>query len=479
MNQPTRRNVLRGMAAAPLAALPQWPSRDVPKKHKLVMIGAGSAMFTQGIIIDWLKRRPEGEWEIALVDINPVILEATEKLVRRYMLNAEKPAKITASTERKDVLPGATAVVCTIGVGSRRAWEQDVFVPRKFGIFQPVGDSVMPGGVSRAMRMIPPMLAIAKDAERLCPEARFFNYSNPMTAIVRAIRRHTRVPVVGLCMGTEDSIRHLAQVAGVPEDKVTARWAGLNHLTWIMEIRAEGRDLWPVIKPKVAEWRRNGIDHSSWGSAFGSPAGEGKLSMPFSWELLDEFGGFPAPEDRHVTEYFPERFPHGQYYGSVLGVDAYSFERTIAVGDKIYDDTIRLGRETGRLPIDRTGGEHEQMLEILEGVQRDARRWYSANVPNNGTVPNLPKDAILEIPCVATANGVLPVPQPELSPKITAVLLRRLGAIEAQVEAAVTGDRKLMAQAMVLDGGVTDYAQAAKLTDAMIAAQKEHLPQFA
>jgi alpha-galactosidase len=183
--------------------------------------------------------------------------------------------------------------------------------------------------------------------------------------------------------------------------------------------------------------------------------------------------------DRHVTEYFYERFPGGRYYGSVLGVDAYSFERTIARGDAIYDRTIALGKETGALKIDRTGGEHEQALEIFDSIRRDRRNWYAANVPNNGAVPNLPKDAVLELPCVATANGLMPVPQAELSPALTAIVLRRLAAIEAQVEAAVTGSRKLFTEALILDGGVSDHATAVKLTDALIAAQKEHLPQFA
>jgi alpha-galactosidase len=134
MDRIGRRSLLKSVAASPLGALLPGLARgaagEQPARHKLVLIGAGSAMFTQGIVIDWIRRRPEGEWEIALVDINPVILEATEKMVKRYMMNAERPAKITASTERRDVLPGATAVVTTIGVGSRRAWEQDVFVPR-------------------------------------------------------------------------------------------------------------------------------------------------------------------------------------------------------------------------------------------------------------------------------------------------------------------------------------------------------------
>ena len=100
--------------------VPVTGDKAKPPKQKMVLVGAGSAMFTQGIIIDWIKQRPEGEWEIALVDINPVILEATDKMVRRYMEASDRPAKITAAVDRRDVLDGATIIICTIGVGSRQ-----------------------------------------------------------------------------------------------------------------------------------------------------------------------------------------------------------------------------------------------------------------------------------------------------------------------------------------------------------------------
>jgi alpha-galactosidase len=453
-----------------------------PAKQKMVLVGAGSAMFTQGIVIDWIKQQPAGEWEIALVDINPVILEATEKMVRRYMSVADKPAKISAAVDRKEVLDGATIVICTIGVGSRRAWEQDVFVPRQFGIFQPVGDSVGPGGVSRSMRMIPPMVAIASDCDRMCPTARFINYGNPMTAVVRALWRKTNVRPLGLCMGTEDTLITLARLAGVPPKSVTGRWVGLNHLTWILEMRSEGRDLWPAVRASLAARQARGVDRTSWANPFGQEKNPEMHTHPFSWELFEEFGAFPAPMDRHVTEFFLERFPRGQYYGSTLGVDAYSFEGTIAAGDRIYDDTITMAKQTG--PIDKakllgTTGEHEQALEILDSVFYDKRRWYSANVPNDGIVSNLPPDAVLEVPAVATQEGMVAPPIGEIPVPIAAVLLRRIAAVEATVDAALTGNRRTMAEALILDGGVSDYATAVKLTDALLKAQAEHLPQFA
>jgi alpha-galactosidase len=491
------RSLVAGAAAVPLGGITADAGRRAPRpgsgyvpatgdaakppKQKMVLVGAGSAMFTQGIIIDFIRQQPEGDWEIALVDINPVILEATEKMVRRYMKAADRPAKITAAVDRRDVLDGATIIICTIGVGGRRAWEQDVFVPREFGIFQPVGDSVGPGGVSRSMRMIPPMIDIATDCDRMCPNARFINYANPMTAVVRALWRKTNVRALGLCHGTGDTLHWLARFAGVPEDGITARWAGVNHLTWILEARSEGRDLWPLVRTRLAERRARGIDKTSWANAFGREKNPEMLTYPFSWELFDQFGAFPAPMDRHVTEFFPERFPGGRYYGSTLGVDAYSFEKTIEVGDKIYDETITMAKQGG--PVDKekllsTGGEHEQALDILDSFFYDRRKWYAANVPNDGIVTNLPPDVILEVPAVATQEGMVAPTMGDIPIPIASVLLRRLAAAEATVDAALTGNRKTMTEALILDGGVTDYSTAVKLTEALLKAQAQHLSRF-
>jgi hypothetical protein len=125
-------------------------------------------------------------WEIALVDINPVILEATDN--GPPLEAADRPARITAAVDRRDVLDGAT-IICTIGVGSRRAWEQDASSP-------PVRSTsrgrLAPRAACRAMRMISPMVAIDR-LRPMCPNARFINYGNPMTAVVRALWRKTNV----------------------------------------------------------------------------------------------------------------------------------------------------------------------------------------------------------------------------------------------------------------------------------------------
>jgi len=223
-------------------------------RKKLVIIGAGSAMFTQGLAADLITKQPGGaKWHLSLVDIDEKVLDGIVRLVKK-MIDAKKAdIELSWSTDRRDCLPGADYVVTTIGVGGRRAWEQDVFIPRKYGIHQPVGDTAMPGGISRAMRMVPAMLAITKDVIRYCPNAYFFNYSNPMAIICRAIRKKLNYPITGLCIGTAALEWYIADYMGYDRNKVTSLAAGINHCTFIYDFRYEGKNAWPDVRKKLLE----------------------------------------------------------------------------------------------------------------------------------------------------------------------------------------------------------------------------------
>jgi alpha-galactosidase len=180
---------------------------------------------------------------------------------------------------------------------------------------------------------------------------------------------------------------------------------------------------------------------------------------PFSWSLFETYGAYPAVNDRHVVEFFPERFPQGRYHGKTLGVDVYSFESTIANGDRIYADM--QAQALGEQPLDerifdRGPGEHEQLLDILRSTWGDGRRVYAANLPNRGAVPGLPAEAILELPAVATGRGLYPVQIGDLPGPLLAILARRLAATRLTVEAALRGDRRLFVEALLADGAVSD-----------------------
>jgi alpha-galactosidase len=432
---------------------------------QLVLIGAGSAMFTKGLVADMIQTTDLGPWSLGLVDIDPKALETAEGLCHRMVEATGAEIEIEASTDRTDILPGADVVVSTIGVGGRRAWEADVFIPRKYGIYQPVGDTVMPGGISRAMRMIPAMVAIAEDVRALCPEAWFFNYSNPMAANCWAVREATGVPVVGLCHGTHDVSRDLAEFVGAPPTETTTLYAGLNHLTFIFDLRWQGRDMWPVARGRLNE----------------TPNPEFAANNPFSWSLFDAYGAYPSANDRHVTEFFPERFPGGAYGDATLGVDAYSFEGTIARGDAAYAKMRE--QALGEVPLEdwlleQSRGEHEQLMEILRSIRYDRRGVFAVNVPNQGTVPNLADEAILEVPAVATATGLRPVKVADFPDTLAAVIARKVAAIRLTVSAALEGDRGLFVEALLADGAVSDRDTAEALADDLLEAQRAYLPNF-
>jgi alpha-galactosidase len=452
---------------------------------KIVLIGAGSAMFTQGLVADLILSPDLGPWELGLVDIDPAALETAKGLSRRMIETKDGAITLQASTDRRDILPGADIVVTTVGVGGRRGWEMDVFIPRKYGIYQPVGDTVMPGGISRAMRMIPALVDIANDIKTLCPEALFINYSNPMTANCWAIRRATGVPVVGLCHGVFHVERQLAQFIGVPPKEVTSLFAGLNHLTFLFDLRWQGREAWPIVRARLAQERGQPYDASLLGQRFAEMGGDDNgfkaADNPFAWSLFETYEAYPAVNDRHVTEFFPERFPNGRYYGKTLGVDAFSFENTIAWGDKIYADmrAQALGqKEQNQRVFERAEGEHEQLLEILHSLARDERRVFSVNLPNNGAVPNLPNDAILELPAAATATGLRPLQILDFPAPLAAIIIRKLTAAELTVEAALHGDRKLLVEALLADGAVTDPNVARQMSQDLLEAHRPYLSNF-
>ncbi|MCU0489591.1 MAG: alpha-glucosidase/alpha-galactosidase, partial [Anaerolineales bacterium] len=181
-------------------------------RKKIVLIGAGSAMFTQGLVADLINSHKN--WKLGLVDIDPQALKVAEGLSRKMIEATRADIQVEASLERKDLLPGADVVVTTIGVGGRRAWEADVYIPRKYGIYQPVGDTTMAGGISRALRLVPAMVDIARDVQRLCPQALFINYANPMSVICWAVRQATGAEIIGLCIGVYEVIHELADFIG-------------------------------------------------------------------------------------------------------------------------------------------------------------------------------------------------------------------------------------------------------------------------
>nr|MDD6336533.1 hypothetical protein [bacterium] len=433
------------------------------EKRKLVLIGAGSVAFLETLIGDLIINPGEFSWEIALCDIAPEALEGARGLTERMVALAGADMKVTASTDRRQLLPGADYVVTTIAVGGRKARLLDCQIPRKYGIYQPVADTAMPGGVSRAMRMVPAMVEIANDVGDLCPDAHFFNYSNPMAILCRAVRKATGVPLTGLCHGVPETEEALAKYLGVEVERLHTRGAGLNHCTFLHDIRVDGKD----VKLEIEARLRAIAGTPAWDDIENHP-----YQSPVCSQLFLETGCFAAPGDRHVVEFFPERTPHGAWNGGTLGVDRFPLEEKLEGQDKRYQRTLRRARGEEEMDVNYFAGrdgETEKLVSMIHALEHDGRGVYWANVPNQGSVPNLPDHFLLELPCVATASGFVPIQQLDFPDAAAGLTAKNHSYVDISVDAALRQNRDAMIYAIWMGGYLPDIDACARLTDELLA----------
>ncbi|TFG66608.1 MAG: hypothetical protein E4H27_09790, partial [Anaerolineales bacterium] len=350
----------------------------------IVILGAGSTYFTRGIVESLITRG--GEWDVRLVDIDPLCLEIAQLLSQKFVDLYDAPLKITGSVNRCEMLPGAEAVVSTVGVGGRRAWEKDVSIFRQFNIYQSTGDTYGAGGISRALRTIPVLIDIARDIEKLCPDALFINFTNPMTVNVWAIAQQTRTKVAGLCYGVTYFEHFLADFINVPWHDVRSRAVGVNHFTWITDFWYDNQDAWPLVRQKLKE--KNGMLEV----------------QTHTWELFRMFDAFPCVGDGHICEFLPGWQGKGAYYGNTFGIDAGhgSFEAYSAGFDRVYEEMADMAY--GRSPVTKREVDNDSVIfrdedlfiDVLNASMGQAEIFRTVNLPNQGQVSNLLLGAVLE-----------------------------------------------------------------------------------
>ncbi len=435
-------------------------------KKNLVILGVGSTYFTRGIVESLITKG--GEWDVRMVDIDRQSLEIAVRLSKKLVEIYNAPVTISGSTDRTAVLPGADAVVSTIGVGGRQAWEKDVAIFRQFNIYQSTGDTYGAGGLSRALRTIPVLVEIAKDVERLCPNAYFINFSNPMTVNVWAISKTTGVKVAGLCYGVTWYQHYLARLLGLPWESVSCRAIGVNHFTWITDLTFQGESLWPQLR-KIMDEKGYGSDNDP----------------SYTWELFRIFNAFPCVGDGHICEFVPGWQGEGAYYGKTFGTTFHNFEEYAATFDRIFDEM--QNQAFGKVPIVKRADNPEEkdmfkdedlFIDVLSALKGGDDILRTVNLPNFGQANNLPSGAVLEATTLITSQGFQPLCFGDLPAGIRAILLRILGTQELTIEASLKADYQLAIQALIAGETVRTEAQGRKVMDAILDTHRDYLPQF-
>lgn len=417
------------------------------KTIKIVLIGAGSTEFTPGLLADLVASPDLSDAEVALVDIDPWAVETMTRLAQRLADERGVGLRVSGTTNRREALSGADFVTTTIAVGGVRGWETDVRIPEKYGVYQTVGDSVGPGGVFRALRHVPEIVAIAKDMEELCPDAWLFNYTNPMSAIVRGVQKATSIRCVGLCHGVLHTREVIARDLGFRTEDVNVVFAGVNHLCWLLDVRHDGTDVYPRFREFLAAGLANPPDDT--------------VDDPYdafqyvsAW-LTSLYGLFPSPGDRHVAEFFPfflRKEGETLKYGTQSGLDMTN--RIFATKDTTREQL--RAQADGLEPLDpellEEAREGERLIHIIDAIVHDRiLPELAVNVRNDGLIANLPPWAIVEVPGQISGFGVRGISVGELPEGIVGILQQRIHQQELTVDAALSDDRQLAVQALLAD----------------------------
>ena len=256
---------------------------------KIAFIGAGSIGFTRKLLGDLLTVPEFDSLQVALSDISEPNLDMIRQLAERDIrANGLERVKLSATTDRREAIAGARYVFCTVRVGGIEAFATDIDVPLRYGIDQCVGDTLSAGGVMYGQRGIPVILGICRDIREVGePGCRLFNYANPMAMLTWAANDHGGVETVGLCHGVQGGHRQIAEVLGVPQQELDIIAAGINHQTWYVQLRHQGKDMSGELlaayehHPKYRETEKVRID------------------------MLRRFGCYSTESNGHLSEYVP------------------------------------------------------------------------------------------------------------------------------------------------------------------------------
>lgn len=437
------------------------------KRTRICIVGGGSFNWTPVLLQD-LALTPGLAGEVVLYDIAPEPLEEMRRLGERIVEAAGAELTIEATTERGEALQDADVVVVTINVGGLRAMQHDLEIPAKYGVIQSVGDTVGPGGLARALRNIPVVVEIARDMQRVCPDAWMLNISNPMATITRAVTKTSSVRVVGLCHEIDNVRQTLMAMFEAADDEVEMVVAGTNHLPWLLDLRIRGEDGFRLLREYVASGRSIPLKPGNTG-----PREPFQDRWQVKLALFEAFGALPAAGDRHLAEFFPWFLTEETRKGEDFGVLLTSIEQRVAIGNEAR--TRYMGWMNG-VHRSELSSSREAVAPIVAALSAGRSHTTVVNLPNAGQIDNLPREAVVETMGVVGPGGARGMAVGPLPPGVLNTVHRHVVNQETIVEAALTGDRELALQALLNDPLTRDFRTAGRMLDELLEAHATMIP---
>ncbi|MFM8319727.1 MAG: 6-phospho-beta-glucosidase [Chloroflexota bacterium] len=427
---------------------------------KITVIGGGST-YTPELVAGFLARVERLPLdELWLMDIDPERLRVVGGFAQRMAQARSEPFKVYLSQDRRASLAGAAYVITQFRVGMMPARRGDEYLGLRHNLVGQETTGV--GGMAKALRTIPVILEIASEIEQVAPGALLTNFTNPSGLITEALARHApAVQSVGVCNAAITTKMHLladlqrALGQAVEPQRARLDTLGLNHLTWHRGFTVDGEELWPQVFSAYLEYARR------------DPQPE------FDLQTLQTLGMIP----NHYLQYFyytarmleeQRRWPPSRAE-QVMAIEADLLRR--------YADPA-LSEPPPEL-MQRGGAYYSTLAtELIDSHYNDLGQVHVVNRPHGGAVPGWPADWVLELPARVDRAGVHPLPAEPLPPAQFGLLAQIKMYELLTVQAAVSGDRRAAAQALLAHplGPAADQVQA--VLDDLLETNRQWLPQF-
>jgi alpha-galactosidase len=420
--------------------------------------------------------------EVRLYDIDTEAARINETIGNRISQyeDAKSRWRYRAVSSLETALTNADFVIISIQPGTFREMESDVHLPEKFGIYQPVGDTVGPGGIIRALRTLPIYRGFAEAIRETAPEAWVINYTNPMTLCTRMLYEvFPGIKAFGCChevFGTQkllaSMLEDMLDIKGTRRDEINTNVLGINHFTWIDKASYKNRDLFPLFKDFADTYYKSGYEGlRPWTASVFASAHRVKF------DLFKRYGLIAAAGDRHLAEFVPP-----WYVSSPDTPQEWKFHLT-PVSWRINDmyakqaQSERLANGEEEVELQPSGEEGVQQIKALVGLKN---LTTNVNLPNYGQIENLPSLAVVETNALFSFNSVRPVLAGNLPRNVHTLVARHVYNQENLIQAVMRKDKEQIFNVFLNDPFMSRLCvhDARTLFEEMLSHTAAYLPEW-
>lgn len=428
---------------------------------KLVVIGGGSS-YTPELIEGVIKHHETLPiTEVALADI----AAGSEKLAintafsKRMIEKAGLSIAVSGTLDRREALAGADFIITQIRVGGLDARGRDERIPLKYGMIGQETTGI--GGCFKAFRTIPVMLDICRDIEELCPKAWLINFTNPSGIVTEAVLKHTHVKCIGLCNCSINMRYDAAQRLAVPAESLDCRFIGLNHLSVMNHAYLDGKErIQDVLNVFNSESVVKNIEKDE--------------EMD---RVAKELGCMLSP---YLQYFYMEKQMLKEETEQAIGLEGTRADQVKAVEKELFLQYRNPELKEKPEALARRGGARysEAAINLIDSIYNDSQDVQVVDVRNNGLIPQLPKDCVIETNCVIGKKGAEPLEGADVPLSVIGLICQVKAYEILTIEAAVSGDRNTALRAFLNHPLVRDVRDARAALAEMLEANKEYLPQF-